>query len=97
METDEEFKLIIEKLRADILGFYEGKVTDDTIQESSRVLTLVLAYAHKIKNERSVQIDQIENNIQDIRVALNQQPIKGGFSLVSHKLDNLIQYCGYKI
>lgn len=97
MDTDQELRSSLDRLHTIAKNHSRNEYDDSEIDEASRILTLILVYAHKMSQVRSVQIAQIEDNISEIRKILNQQYVEGTFPNISHPIDNLAKYCGVTI
>jgi len=96
MQTDSELeesivvaKEIVRKIFAD-----DYRKDEEIEKQLSDILHSVLRYCLGINSERSLQIDQIENNIDELRHLLRYSGEKKHISAAINHLDNLIRYSG---
>lgn len=94
MNSDQELSTGVKRLDEIALSHSSGEYDNELIEEALNILSNVLIYAHKMSNERSVQISQVEDNISNIRRVLNQPAVEGRYPKVAHSIDNLVTYCG---
>lgn len=96
MQTDTKLKETIEIAK----GLVEGLFTESSKdhgrikQQLSDILSSVRRYSYKVSEERSVQMEQVENNIDDLKHLFGYAGDQKHLSAAINHLDNLIHYTG---